>query len=232
MESHLTHDETLPKLPPSRWRRPFVRASLLLSILSLLVFLGLTTIVLRQMPPLYVDASVALFLKQHTSHKGEHAMELVSALADPGVPLLGVAVALALAFKRRWADLSLWLTGLGGGLLINMTVKDYFDSQRPPWADPLHLGHFWQFPSGHVLGATIGYGLLALLLWRKVDLLLFRVTLLLGLIALLLVIGFSRLYVRDHYLGDVLAGYAAGLSWLALCAGVWAAYRPARGVLQ
>ena len=99
-------------------------------------------------------------------------------------------------------------------------------------ADPLRLEHHWQFPSGHVLGATVCYGLVALLLWRRLGRPSLRIALLLGLTALLLLIGFSRLYVRDHYLADVLAGYAAGLSWLALCAGVWAAYRPARGVLQ
>jgi membrane-associated phospholipid phosphatase len=94
------------------------------------------------------------------------------------------------------------------------------------------MGHWWQFPSGHVLGATIGYGLVLLLLWRRLGWPGLRVTFVLGLAALLLLIGFSRLYIRDHYLGDVLAGYAAGLSWLAFCAGIWAAYRPQPSVLQ
>ena len=71
-----------------------------------------------------------------------------------------------------------------------------------------------------------------LVLWHRFDWPRLRIALALGLVALLLLIGFSRLYVRDHYLGDVLAGYAAGLSWLALCASVWTAYRPQRGVLQ
>jgi membrane-associated phospholipid phosphatase len=232
MESPLTREGTPQNWTPSRWRRPFVRASFLISALSLLVLLGFAVIVLRQLPLLRFDTSVALFLKQNTTRLGMRAMQLVSALADPGVPLLGIAGAALLAFKRRWADLRLWLVALGGGLLIDMTIKDIFDGLRPVWADPLHLGHMWQFPSGHVLGATIGYGLVALLLWRRVGQPTLRIALLLGLVALLLLIGFSRLYVRDHYLGDVLAGYAVGLSWLALCAGMWAAYRPSRDVLQ
>ncbi|MEO7911484.1 MAG: phosphatase PAP2 family protein, partial [Roseiflexaceae bacterium] len=133
---------------------------------------------------------------------------------------------------RRWADLALWVAALAGGLFINATIKELFDGRRPEWADPLHMGHQWQFPSGHVLGATIGYGLVLLLIWHRFAPPGLRIAFVLALVALLLLIGFSRLYVRDHYLGDVLAGYALGLSWLMLCAGIWAAYRPQRGVLQ
>jgi undecaprenyl-diphosphatase len=229
MESQLTRDQT--DWTPSRWRRPLVRAGFLISALSLLVFLGLTVIVLRQLPLMRLDAIVALYLQQHMT-RGMRAMRIVSGLADPGVPLLGIAGVALLAFRRRWADLALWIVALAGGLFINMSIKDFFDGRRPVWADPLHLGQQWQFPSGHVLGATIGYGLVILLLWHKFDRPRLRITFVLGLLALLLLIGFSRLYVRDHYLGDVLAGYAVGLSWLALCVGVWAAYRPQRGVLQ
>jgi undecaprenyl-diphosphatase len=94
------------------------------------------------------------------------------------------------------------------------------------------MGHYQQFPSGHVLGATVGYGPIVLLVWQRFDRPRLPSALVLGMVALLIMIGFSRLYVRDHYLGDVLAGYMVGLSWLALCAGVCAAYRPQRGVLQ
>jgi membrane-associated phospholipid phosphatase len=232
MESQLTRDQPRPDWPPSRWQRPLVRASLLISALALLVFVGVAVVVLRQLPLMRFDTSVALYLQQHTTRLGMRSMRLISGLADPGVPLIGVIGVVLVAAQRRWADLALWVVALGGGLLINASFKDFFDGRRPAWADPLGLGHQWQFPSGHVLGATIGYGLILLLLWHRFDRPRLRSAFVLGLVALLLLIGFSRLYVRDHYLGDVLAGYAVGLSWLALCAGVWAAYRPQRGVLQ
>ncbi|MEP7189425.1 MAG: phosphatase PAP2 family protein [Roseiflexaceae bacterium] len=232
MQSQLTRDQTRPDWPPSPWQRPLVRVGFLISALALLVFLGLAAIILQQLPLMRFDTSVALYLQQHTTRLGMRSMRLVSGLADPGVPLMGMIGVVLLAVRRRWADLALWVVALGGGLLINSSIKDFFDGRRPAWADPLHMGHQWQFPSGHVLGATIGYGLIVLLLWHRFDRPRLRSAFVLGLVALLLLIGFSRLYVRDHYLGDVLAGYALGLSWLALCAGVWAAYRPQRGVLQ
>jgi undecaprenyl-diphosphatase len=201
-----------------------VRASFTIGAIALLIFLALALAVLRQLPVLSIDSNVALFLKEYAArHGGVRVMRLFSALADPGVLLLGTAGAALLAYRRRWADLALWMAALGGGLALNIAIKQLFDGFRPAWADPLRMGHEWQFPSGHVLGATICYSLIVLLCWPKLGRQSQRIAILLGLVGLLLLIGFSRMYVRDHYLGDVLAGYAMGLSWLAACVGVWAA---------
>ena len=37
--------------------------------------------------------------------------------------------------------------------------------------------------------------------------------------ALVLGIGFSRIYLRAHWLTDVVGGFALGLAWLSLCIG-------------
>jgi membrane-associated phospholipid phosphatase len=233
MESQLSRNGISPHWISPRWQRPLVRASFLIGTLALLIFLALALIEQWQLALLGLDTSVALFLKEFMArHGGVRMMRVASGLADPGALLLGAGGAALLAYRRRWADLALWTAALGGGLALNIALKQIFDGLRPAWADPLRLGQEWQFPSGHVLGATICYGLIVVLCWQKLGRPSQRVAALAGLAGLLLVIGFSRLYIRDHYLGDVLAGYAVGLSWLAACVGVWAAYRPARGVLQ
>src|SRR5215210_1896266 len=99
MESQLTREQTRSDWPPNRWQRPLVRASLLISALALLIFVGFAVVVLRQLPLMRLDTSVALYLQQHTTRLGMRSMRLVSGLADPGVPLIGVVGVVLLAAR-------------------------------------------------------------------------------------------------------------------------------------
>jgi undecaprenyl-diphosphatase len=217
---------------PSRWRQPFVQVSFLISFASLLIFFGIVDIVFHQRPLLQIDRIIAEYLQQRTTDFGMTLMMLFSDLAVPGVPVLAVVGTLALAYWRRWADLALWVVAISGGLFLNSWLKQVYDAVRPAVADPLRLAFEWGFPSGHAIAALIAYGLLGVLLWDRITHPRRRIAVAVGLASLILLIGFCSLYVRDHYLGDVLAGFAVGASWLALCVGVWAAIRPQRSVLQ
>jgi undecaprenyl-diphosphatase len=73
------------------------------------------------------------------------------------------------------------------------------------------------FPSGHALMGVAFYGLLIWWImdnikdkWQKRIMISF-------LLFLLFLIGFSRVYLRVHYLTDVIAGYCIGTAWLISC---------------
>jgi len=204
-----------------RWRDPALLVACLISVLAVFAFLGIADIVFTQRPLLQLDTLVAVYVHQHTTLMGVRVMTWISALADPGVPILGVAVALLLAFRREGVNLMRWSVALCGSYMLNAWLKVVYDATRPPVSDPLHLGFEWGFPSGHALAALVGYGMLGVLLWDRIVERQRRVKLILMLITLVLLIGFSRLYIGAHYLGDVLAGYAVGIAWLAVCSGVW-----------
>jgi undecaprenyl-diphosphatase len=104
----------------------------------------------------------------------------------------------------------------GSGLWIDF-FKDLFERDRPVYNSEFTHETSYSFPSGHAAGSAVGYGMLAYCLalrwraWRR------RWPLVAGLGLLVLLIGFSRIFLGVHYLSDVLAGYALGLAWLALC---------------
>ena len=67
------------------------------------------------------------------------------------------------------------------------------------------------------MGSLIGIGMLAYLVIHSTGKRRADVTV--GIVAALVVlgVGFSRLYLGAHYPSDVLAGFAAGIVWLAAC---------------
>lgn len=74
---------------------------------------------------------------------------------------------------------------------------------------PLSLLTDWSFPSGHVLSFVACFGFLAYLARRRKIISLFF-------IGLIVLIGPSRIYLRDHWINDVLVAYFLGGIWLIL----------------
>ncbi|MFD2245828.1 phosphatase PAP2 family protein [Pontibacter ruber] len=113
--------------------------------------------------------------------------------------------------KHRWYSLKVPVVALGS-ITLNVILKYFFDRPRPllPVVDASGLS----FPSGHSMVAASFYGLLIYLVWHNVQPRGLRNFLVGFLIVFVLLIGFSRIYLRVHYATDVVAGFAAGFFWV------------------
>lgn len=101
-------------------------------------------------------------------------------------------------------------------VLIMLGLKLLFNRHRPliPLLEP---AKGLSFPSGHAFMSVCFYGLLMIIIWKEEKPHpVLKWTLLLIVVALLLSIGFSRIYLRVHYFTDVLAGFCIGSFWLLL----------------
>ena len=95
-------------------------------------------------------------------------------------------------------------------------LKNLFQRIRPD--HPLVEGiSNYSFPSGHALMSVAFFGWLILLTKEKIRERITRNIFIIPLLVLILLIGFSRVYLRVHYPSDVLAGYCIGIVWISCC---------------
>ena len=146
--------------------------------------------------------------------------ELMVAASRYGGPswLVPMGVALAIAFfLRGWprGALLVLVTMAGAGLLNGM-LKQTFARARPTAFFPEYpLPSSLSFPSGHAFFAASFLGGIAALLSGRVRSPALRVVIWIGVVSLILLIGFSRVSLGVHYPSDVFAGYAAAVVWVA-----------------
>lgn len=135
-----------------------------------------------------------------------------------GIIVLSTIIVLTLAFYFHQRTLAFWyaLMMLVSNLLVNPLLKNVFQRERPALSVRLVEAGSYSFPSGHSLGAVTAFGGLMLILaylYRNKN---WRTPTNIGLLLLIGLIGFSRIYLGVHYLSDVLAGFALGAFCLGL----------------
>ncbi len=122
-------------------------------------------------------------------------------------------VALFLLFSpRRQQYLAGLVTAIVGAAATGYALKELVARARPDGLIPAIAETGFSFPSGHSAASMAFYGFLAFLIFRLYPE--YRKAALLIAAGIIILIGFSRLYLGVHYLSDVLAGYALGALWL------------------
>jgi undecaprenyl-diphosphatase len=191
---------------------------LLLSLGALWLFGGISEDIVHHDPLTQVDLTIASAFHRHATPAGVAIAKAVSFLGSPGfVAAWGLALVALLAVRRRPLLVGGWVAAVAGGGLLDVALKAVFHRTRPTWDLPLLTARGWSFPSGHAMGSLVAYGMLAYLLVRDAKGRRPRLAIVVGAVALVLLIGLSRMYLGVHYFSDVVGGYAAGVVWLAAC---------------
>ena len=114
--------------------------------------------------------------------------------------------------KQTWFYIRV-ITIAISSLVLMLLLKQLFQRKRP-LSPLLKAAKGLSFPSGHAIMAVTFYGLLIYVLQHSVtiDWPKWLVTVLVT--VLIIMIGFSRIYLRVHYASDVAAGFLIGLLWL------------------
>lgn len=166
----------------------------------------------------HLDTRFAAWLHERATPGWTSFFEKVTWLGN--VPVLAVVTVVAgivLWRIRRKAELELLLLAVIGTQVLTLGLKLGFARERPFFPDPLATESSYSFPSGHSSISLAVYGTLGYIAARHAAGRRRQIAALAGAAALVLLIGFSRLYLGVHYLSDVIAGFSLALAWVALC---------------
>ncbi|QNU68506.1 phosphatase PAP2 family protein [Ruminiclostridium herbifermentans] len=126
--------------------------------------------------------------------------------------LSGILLISILINKKYSFNISMIIINIMLSAMLNEGIKNIIQRSRP---DILRLIEIkgYSFPSGHSMISMSFYGLLIFLClrnckskWKYIIISLF--------LLLILLIGFSRIYLGVHYASDVLGGYSLGIAWI------------------
>jgi undecaprenyl-diphosphatase len=191
---------------------------LMLSLGALWLFGGIAEDIIHHDPLTQFDLTIAAACYRHATPAGVAIAKGVSLLGSPGfVAAWGLVLVGSLLVRRQYFLLGGWVAAVAGGGLLDLALKRVFHRTRPTGDGPLLTAKGWSFPSGHVMGSLVAYGMLAYLLVREFHGRRLQVAVSAGAALLILLIGLSRMYLGVHYFSDVIGGYAAGAVWLAAC---------------
>ncbi len=190
-------------------------------LVGAVIFTLLAINVLHNGPLIAYDRPVATDLHTMAIQNGNIVLQFFvfgSFIGREGAILVTLALCLYFFYLRQWREFAMVAIGpLGSEVLFELT-SGFIDRHRPVFAHPLVKPLPGPgFPSGHTMTAIVLYGLILYLFWPRIKDQPWR-NIFTGLIVFIMIwIGFSRIYLGDHWLTDVIAGYFLGMAWFGLC---------------
>lgn len=211
----------------ARSPRAAVLASLLCAALCAALFALLTWNAVADTGLARIDPEVQDFVVRHRVGWLTDALRVLTWLgAAPVLALVVVAIGAVVVWRRRaWLDWSLlavaWLLAVGAKDL----GKELVGRPRPPASLAVGSSTGFAFPSGHAADSLAVFAMGALILSVGLDRRM-ALTVWAGAAAVVLVVGASRVYLGEHWLTDVLGGWAlAGAITSMVSVPLWLSHR-------
>jgi len=185
----------------------------LIFIYVLALFGGIIEDFLTKDPIVYVDKIIANLMLSWRTAKLDEFFTWITYLGKSEIIIafLIVATIILLSYKKFGELITLYLSSTGSVIFIFLG-KIAFHRPRPEMA--LYYEPTFSFPSGHATIAVSFYGFIAYLLIRNIKDFKMKINIFFTAMILILLIGISRIYLDEHYLSDVYAGYLLGSLWV------------------
>jgi membrane-associated phospholipid phosphatase len=202
-----------------------IRSISVVGTLGLLICLGLIGLIEKLVREVWekesfsFDTTFLLWIHQFANPITDRVMLAITQLGNPNVVIpIAIITLIFLWLDRHYSEAKFFAIACLGGAILNTGLKLVFRKSRPALWHRLIEETSYSFPSGHALGAVVLYGAIAYLGSEYYPR--FAGWIYGGAIALIVLIGLSRLYLGVHWPTDVMAGYSVGSLWLMICIGM------------
>ena len=137
-------------------------------------------------------------------------MVLLTKIGNPfALFCVALFISVLLFIRGKVYEAALFLAVMGLAVISLTVLKNVFQISRP--ISEIYQTDGWSFPSGHATLATTFFFMLSYIFIGHLKTRRGRTCLILGSIAGVFIISFSRLYLGAHWILDVIGGAALGL---------------------
>ena len=134
-------------------------------------------------------------------------MQALSRLGS-GYVLIALSVIAYVLLRRQGHRVARYVPAMLAGSFAFIALAKWIVARPRPKLSP------YGFPSAHTFGAVVFFGGMVYLLWTVEMRPLWRWTGTAGLLLLVLGVAVSRVYLRSHWMSDVLGGLTGGAAYL------------------
>ena len=210
----------IARLDPRAYLTIHIVVGLAVCLLTAWLFAALLDSVREKDMLVHRDETLASWFHAHGTPLGDRFFVIISLIGSPAsMAVLFAAAVLYLWRAKQRTLLVAWILSYVGGTILDGVIKMVVKRPRPEFASQFLHFNSWSFPSGHSMGSLIGFAMLAytIIRVRAVKSTAAQIGIWAGAVVMVVLVGYSRIYLSVHYLSDVVAGYTLGLLWLAVC---------------
>ena len=157
------------------------------------------------------DHTAVAFLYAHRTPELVAIFTSITTLGDARViAVIGISMAIVLYRHHRFAYMAGLCVSIFGSLLGSYILKILIARDRPMPSFAAIYAPGFSFPSMHAACSMAMYGFLVYMIYKLLHPPHHRLPVVIALSTLILLIGFSRVYLGVHYPSDVVGGFIVG----------------------